>query len=696
MAGTEEEARSEQAAVSTPEKETDSSSIAADSSASSLDTARPPASSAPPLSSQQSAYRLFPAVDDKTPSSSLPLCLPASSLAFLSSLQASYEVYSLLRQWAGQQREKFCPPSSYSTLTRSSHTIVDAAACIGFASVAFIRRPDVFHRCVACEEREDWADAVAVNARCYRREDRLTVKRLPFMLYFHTAYATDSKYASVYWDPAVPASPALSIAASGSDYELESPLTLPPAAAAAAEPSTPAVTLHTLSDCLTLLLGHPSHPVPMIVLRLPAAFDTARFVSLSRFSAEELRIGRQFGCKFLILAGAAQTAAATPSSSPATSAAAVAAPRPSPYSDPSIPLAQSRSQLLYLHQCQFSPALRHLHQRLKQILGLQLWGCPVAQAEAWRFFNSLMQRGEKDDERLYDLLHEHYHQQLLETPECAQIKQRKKAAAGRAQTDGEGGGGEDGGAQADGRANSRVQQLTALIRQHRFPPNLPASPTSLLDVGCSEGSITASLASALSIPASSAHGCDVRELPSSPLFTFSLITSDSLPYASSSVQVALALMSLHHIETVQRSIAEIHRVLQPGGLLIIREHDLNPQPLSALIDVMHGLYARVWSQPPEQPAFCDDYYAHYRPRQQWRDMLLEAGFAQCEESADRRSQHWDAGVRQGRDGYIKNPFQFYYGQYEKRSSQHEPQPQQVGSRRGREEQPRDEPSKRQR
>ena len=93
-------------------------------------------------------------------------------------------------------------------------------------------------------------------------------------------------------------------------------------------------------------------------------------------------------------------------------------------------------------------------------------------------------------------------------------------------------------------------------------------------------------------------------------------------------------MALHHFENQNQMLQEVFRVLRPGGIFVIREHDCNPQEvrpfanlkliteyklrvhycvnqhhaqsysyvqLAPVIDVLHGLYSRVWSDPPEMP-----------------------------------------------------------------------------------------------
>ena len=598
----------------------------------------------PPLTAKE-AQAFFPPGPTPQPP---PLSLPSTALSFLASYPLRYPILSLMRQWANLQRERFCPPSSYSTASRSSLTIVDCSPLVGGSALTFIRgtkeRPAAFTRVVCCQEDEEWEAAIEANAASYGAEGKVTVVRHHPFTYFQSRYEAESKYACMYLDPAVPSpSLRLQLTASNDDYHLSPPFTFD-----GHEPFT------LLSQCLRHMLQHSKHAVPLLILPLPASFSTSLLCSLARFHAEEINIAKADGIQFLILALNPYTATAASSSSSTTAAASTVVVRPHPYSDPSIPLSPSHRQLSYL----FHSSL--LQQRLKQLLTTQLYRCPIAQGRLWACLEGAMRGagGDVDDEVVYTRLRHCYHNELLPTDECKDIRKRKEAAkcAGC------------GGEAEDGRASSRVTELVDLIRQHSFPSPLPRSPVSLLDVGCSEGSITGALAAALGVPAAAAHGCDVREVARSAAFTFSLITSTTLPYSSNSVRLVLALMSLHHIDTVTTSLAEIHRVLVPGGILLVREHDLSFPQLAPLLDVMHGLYTRVWSDPAEQPAFCDDYYAHYRPRATWGEMLQAAGLVRCKESPDGRRQMWDGpgGERRGgRDGYVKNPFQYYYALYEK-------------------------------
>ena len=124
------------------------------------------------------------------------LSLPTSALTFLASYPLRYPVLSLMRQWASLQRERFCPPSSYSTASRSSLTIVDGSPLIGGSALTFIRgtkdRPAAFTRVVCCQYDDEWATAIEANAASYGADSRVTVVRQHVFAYFQKQCNVDS------------------------------------------------------------------------------------------------------------------------------------------------------------------------------------------------------------------------------------------------------------------------------------------------------------------------------------------------------------------------------------------------------------------------------------------------------------------------------------------------------------------------
>lgn len=278
----------------------------------------------------------------------------------------------------------------------------------------------------------------------------------------------------------------------------------------------------------------------------------------------------------------------------------------------------------------------HLYQRLQQLLSQKLRNMPTCAKEIGSFVDSLVFRERVvDDEEIYNRLRLFWYGTMVKRPEYLRHQ-------------------EDPVAYHKWRTTERLGEI-----QKMLPPGF--QPTNILDVGCSEGSITAALGKGFRLTPSAIFGCDVRDLPGMEQgFTFTVYDGTVLPYADNSIHLAVALMSLHHVDDVTTTLLEIKRVLQPGGYFAIREHDMDDPDLAPLIDVFHGMYARVWSDPAEMPEFCSHYKATYRSRLEWAKAFHDCGFVQTATSPDRQPLKAFTGGR-----WIKNPFRFYWGCWQK-------------------------------
>ncbi|AYV86732.1 MAG: hypothetical protein Sylvanvirus7_30 [Sylvanvirus sp.] len=245
-----------------------------------------------------------------------------------------------------------------------------------------------------------------------------------------------------------------------------------------------------------------------------------------------------------------------------------------------------------------------------------------------------------------------------------------------------------------------IRSVKSIHSIHSIKPIQSIQPTqsiqSFLDIGCGDGTITKAIAQLYHIPPQHAHGCDIYDVqkvdvtPSQELkelkefeqseqlketsITFTLLQDTTskngekvLPYESESFDVVFALMSFHHMKNVEATIQDLYRVLRPHGVLILREHDLYLPNLSVVLDVVHGLYDRVWNKHACDISFSDTYYAHYRSRDQWQRLLEQSRFVMCPSSPDRkdiyRVQLPAHKFQLGR--YIHNPIVSYYGVYHK-------------------------------
>lgn len=177
------------------------------------------------------------------------------------------------------------------------------------------------------------------------------------------------------------------------------------------------------------------------------------------------------------------------------------------------------------------------------------------------------------------------------------------------------------------RANARARRIAnALPRGFQ--------PTRILDLGSSDASITSALGELFNLPPEDVYAMDIREDPNLGIagdnFTFRLIEpGQPLPFEDSSISLVTTNMVLHHIENPENTVQEIYRILQPGGYYSITEHDwTGEEDLTWFLDVVHGLYATVLSDPAEMTPeeFVNEHFAEYRSIGDWRRMIEDAGF----------------------------------------------------------------------
>jgi ubiquinone/menaquinone biosynthesis C-methylase UbiE len=115
-------------------------------------------------------------------------------------------------------------------------------------------------------------------------------------------------------------------------------------------------------------------------------------------------------------------------------------------------------------------------------------------------------------------------------------------------------------------------------------PGLPPAPVDVLDLGCGPGALTRRLAATPGPP--TVVGVDAaltmlrqarRAAPSLPAghASVTLLAGqvEALPLPEGAVRLALASLSFHHWEEPEAALAEIHRVLVPGGEVWVFEPD---------------------------------------------------------------------------------------------------------------------------
>jgi SAM-dependent methyltransferase len=157
----------------------------------------------------------------------------------------------------------------------------------------------------------------------------------------------------------------------------------------------------------------------------------------------------------------------------------------------------------------------------------------------------------------------------------------------------------------------------------------------LLDVGCGPGSITLGLAEAVSpgevvgVDVQAAQVEQARTLAASKELgnvRFEAASVYALPFPDRSFDAAFANGVVMHLAEPVRALAELRRVLRPGGFAGVRDPDFGASlyaPMTPLLERLLAVRALVRRHNGGDP---------FRPRH-YRRLLLEAGFMRAEAGA---------------------------------------------------------------
>jgi SAM-dependent methyltransferase len=134
-----------------------------------------------------------------------------------------------------------------------------------------------------------------------------------------------------------------------------------------------------------------------------------------------------------------------------------------------------------------------------------------------------------------------------------------------------------------------VEQIFPLVSQH-----LPGSGR-ILDVGTGEGQVARLAAgprSAVGVDPTWSQLAEARRRGGGPAYARGVAAS--LPFASGAFDAVIACLVLEHLAELEEAVAEVGRVLRPGGrLLLLMNHPLLQAPGSGWIDD-HILGEQYW------------------------------------------------------------------------------------------------------
>jgi FAD/FMN-containing dehydrogenase/SAM-dependent methyltransferase len=96
---------------------------------------------------------------------------------------------------------------------------------------------------------------------------------------------------------------------------------------------------------------------------------------------------------------------------------------------------------------------------------------------------------------------------------------------------------------------------------------------------------------------------------------------DTINIPTNSIDIITCFIGMHHFNDLQLNVLldELRRVLKPGGIFILREHNCHPQ-LEPMVTSAHAIYNAI-----TQVNIDDEYieYRHFRPLLEWRNMFAQ-------------------------------------------------------------------------
>lgn len=140
--------------------------------------------------------------------------------------------------------------------------------------------------------------------------------------------------------------------------------------------------------------------------------------------------------------------------------------------------------------------------------------------------------------------------------------------------------------QCEERVDHRIKEVQKLIGKNR--------DSVILDVGAGDGKITEALAKRYQ--ASDFYAIDDKFKSTDRVTKLKYTREGKIPFPDNSVDIILILMVLHHVEEKEKLLFEMHRVLRPNGIIIVREHNAPikdgriDRDFVDFIDIYHDIY----------------------------------------------------------------------------------------------------------
>ncbi len=171
-------------------------------------------------------------------------------------------------------------------------------------------------------------------------------------------------------------------------------------------------------------------------------------------------------------------------------------------------------------------------------------------------------------------------------------------------------------------------------------------PSHYLDLGAGDGEIPSALAQEWEIGPENVYALDIVDYSkrNNRIKWIQYSSEKTIPLKDQSIELVSSFMVLHHVEDLEKTLSEVHRILRSKGKFMIRETDATERSVYVLNKFLDDMFYTVFQYTDEVPM-----PHNYRPKKVWIDIIEAKGFKLINEV------NFETG----------NPFYPFYATFEK-------------------------------
>ena len=168
------------------------------------------------------------------------------------------------------------------------------------------------------------------------------------------------------------------------------------------------------------------------------------------------------------------------------------------------------------------------------------------------------------------------------------------------------------------RSKDRAQDVSRLFLQ------LPRTPESILDVGCGNGSIFRAVGSRF--PTAALLATDLRRAGERGGLRVPAVDAGDDPVRGRLRGRCAAIHVGAPLRKLDTTLAELKRVLAPGGYVVLRDHDFRSETDHVFMDLVHMFYACIAGDEEEPKEFLQSFWSNYHSQSEWIRIFEKNGF----------------------------------------------------------------------